>query len=416
MVMVRSFRGLRPLPEWAEEVAAPPYDVLSSEEARERVKDNPRSFLHVSKPEIDLEDPSIGSHDPRTHRKGAENLNRMIREGVLRQDPAACYYVTRLKMGDREQTGLYALVSVDEYAAGLIKKHEHTRPDKEEERAEHIDVIGAHTGPVFLMMRDQPDIQGAMARCMTKKPVYDFVHDYGVRHTLWIMDDPAAVKALEASFGSVDALYIADGHHRAASAARVARIRRQNNSGHTGNEEYNFFLSVIFPVSELHILNYNRMVKDLRGLSEKDFLARVGRVFDVDAHPASAGPFQPEDMHQFGMFLGNSWHILRAKPGTFDPSDPIGVLDVSILQNNLLGPVLGIQDPRTDKRIEFIGGIRGLEAIEKSVRTGAAAVAFSLYPTAIEQLLAVADAGNVMPPKSTWFEPKLRSGLIVHLF
>jgi uncharacterized protein (DUF1015 family) len=415
MVMVKPFRGLRPLPQWVTEVAAPPYDVLSSEEARQRAKDNPRSFLHVSKPEIDLEG-SAGSHDPRTHRKGAENLQRMIRDGILKQDDTACYYVTRLKMGDRVQTGLYALVSTAEYDAGRIKKHEHTRTDKEEERAEHIDVIGAHTGPVFLMMRDQAEIKSAMERCTAAKPEYDFVHDYGVRHTLWKLDDPDAIRKLEASFKSMDSLYIADGHHRAASAARVARLRKQKNPGHSGNEEYNFFLSVIFPASELRILDYNRMVRDLRGLSETDFLAGIGRVFDVGPHPAAAGPFQPKAMHEFGMFLGNAWRVLRAKRGTFDPEDPIGVLDVSILQDNLLGPILGIADPRTDKRIEFIGGIRGLEALEKPVRAGSAAVAFSLYPTAIEQLLAVADAGNVMPPKSTWFEPKLRSGLIVHLF
>jgi len=262
-------------------------------------------------------------------------------------------------MGDHEQTGLYALVSAVEYDAGRIKKHEHTRTDKEEERAEHIEVIGAHTGPVFLMMRDRAGIKSAMERCTAAKPEYDFVHDYGVRHTLWKLDDSDAIRKLEASFGSVDSLYIADGHHRAASAARVARMRKQKNPGHTGNEEYNFFLSVIFPVSELRILNYNRMVKDLHGLSETDFFAGIGRVFDVGPHPAAAGPLQPKAMHEFGMFLGNAWHVLRAKRGTFDPEDPIGVLDVSILQNNLLGPVLGIADPRTDKRIEFIGGIRG---------------------------------------------------------
>jgi uncharacterized protein (DUF1015 family) len=415
MVVVKPFRGLRPLPEWVAEVAAPPYDVLSSEEARERTKDNPRSFLHVSKPEIDL-DPSVGSHDPRAHRKGAENLQRMIREGILKQDAAPGYYVTTLRMGDHVQTGLYALVSVEEYEAGLIKKHEHTRRDKEEERAEHIDTLGAHTGPVFLMMRDNPEIQGAMARCMKAKPAYDFAHDYGVRHTLWTLDDPAAVRQLEASFKAVDALYIADGHHRAASAARVARTRRQKNPGHNGNEEYNFFLSVIFPVSELRILNYNRLVTDLKGLTEKEFLAGVGRAFEVENLPASAGAFQPTGAHEFGMFMKDGWRILRARPGTFDPSDPIGVLDVSILQNNLLDPLLGITDPRTDKRIEFVGGIRGLEALEKPVRSDAAAVAFSLFATSIGQLLAVADAGNVMPPKSTWFEPKLRSGMVVHIF
>ncbi|HEX9934065.1 MAG TPA: DUF1015 family protein [bacterium] len=415
MVVVKPFRGLRPIPEAAAEVAAPPYDVLSSAEARERAKNHPYSFVHVSKPEIDFEDPSVDSNDPRAHRKGAENLKRMMQSGTLKQDDRPSFYATRLRMGDRVQTGLYALVSTEEYSAGRIKKHEHTHPDKEEERAAHIDTLGAQTGPVYLMMRDRSDIQTLLRRFTEGKPVYDFIHDYGVEHTLWVIDDPAAVRELEASFLTVDALYIADGHHRAASAARVARMRRERNSDHTGQKDYEFFLSVIFPASELLILDYNRLVKDLNGFTEAAFFEAVGKTFDVRSVSGGGAPFRPNAPHEFGLFLGNAWHALYAKPGTFDSSDPIGVLDVSILQNNLLGPVLGIRDPRTDKRIEFIGGIRGLEGLETAVKSGRFAAAFALYPTAIDQLMAVADAGSVMPPKSTWFEPKLRSGLVVHL-
>ena len=415
MVIVRPFRGLRPVPELAADVAAPPYDVLSSDEARERAKDKPNSFLHVSKPEIDL-DPPVGSHDPMVHRKGSENLKRMIRASVLKQDEKPCYYVYRQNMDGHEQTGLVAVVSAEDYVADRIKKHEHTRLDKEEERAEHINTIGAHTGPVFLMMRDRQELHARIAGQTQKPPVYDFVHDYGVRHTFWVVDDETVVKRIRESFTQVDALYIADGHHRAAAGSRVARIRKEQNPGHTGEEEYNYFLAVIFPVSELKILNYNRLVRDLNGRSEEQFLAKIKDSFEILSYRSMGKPVQPRELHAFGMFLGNTWWTLRAKTGTFDPTDPIAVLDVSILQNNVLGPILGIADPRTDKRIEFVGGIRGLEELEKSVKSGAFAVAFSLYPTAIGQLLDVAEAGGVMPPKSTWFEPKLRSGLVVHLF
>jgi len=413
MALVRPFRGLRPVPELAAEVAAPPYDVIESDEARELVKGHPHSFLHISKAEVDL-DPSIDVHDPAVYEKARKNLEAFIRGGILIQDAAPCFYLYRLRMGEHEQTGLYACVSVEEYQKGTIKKHENTRIDKEIDRARHIDNLNAHTGPIFLMVRRSEEIQRLYLRAMEKQPACRFVHEYGVEHTMWVIDDNAAIRALQDGFAAAGCLYIADGHHRAAAASRIGQERREKNPGHTGNEEYNFFPAVIFPDSEMQILNYNRAVRDLNGQSEGEFLKRLEAGFEVAPSPGGKA-FQPEKRGRYGMLLAGRWHVFTARPGIRHPDDPIASLDVSILQDSLLSPILGIRDPRTDKRIQFVGGIRGLEELERLVNGKGFAVAFSLYATGIDQLMKVADAGRVMPPKSTWFEPKLRSGLATHL-
>jgi uncharacterized protein (DUF1015 family) len=412
MAVVKPFRGLRPVPRLAAEVAAPPYDVIDSDEARERVKGHPHSFLHVSKAEVDL-DPSLDIHDPAVYAKGLENLNEFIHDGILVQDAAPRLYLYRLRMGEHEQTGLYACVSVEEYEKGIIKKHEHTRIDKEMDRIRHIDTLNAHTGPVFMMVHQSEDIRRLFRSVMEKPPVYQFIHEYEVEHTFWVVEDGQTIRALQDAFSAAGSLYIADGHHRAAAAAGVGRTRRESNARHTGNEEYNFFPAVIFPDSEMQILNYNRAVADLNGLSAAEFLKKLEAGFEVAPSP-DGRPFQPGTRGQFGMDLAGRWYVLKARPGIRHPEDPIASLDVSILQDSLLAPILGILEPRTDKRIQFIGGIRGLGELERLVNEKGFAVAFSLYATGIDQLMKVADAGKVMPPKSTWFEPKLRTGLATH--
>jgi uncharacterized protein (DUF1015 family) len=412
MAVVRPFKALRPVPELAAEVAAPPYDVLDSDEARERVKGHPHSFLHISKAEVDL-DPSVDTHDPAVYEKGRKNLESFIRDGILVQDAAPCFYLYSLRMGEHGQTGLYACVSVEDYQKGIIKKHENTRVDKEIDRGRHIDNLNAHTGPIFLMVHHSEEIQRLYRKAMEREPVYRFVHEYGVEHTMWVIDDPAVMRGLEEAFASAGGLYIADGHHRAAAASRIGRERREKNPGHRGDEEYNYFPAVIFPDSEMQILNYNRAVADLNGLSADEFLKKAETGFEIAPAPG-AKAFQPDSRGCFGMYLAGRWYALNARDRIRHPDDPIASLDVSILQDSLLAPVLGIADPRTDQRIQFIGGIRGLEELERLVDAKGFAVAFSLYATGIDQLMKVADAGGVMPPKSTWFEPKLRSGLATH--
>lgn len=422
MIHVKPFRGVRPIPEKVSEVASPPYDVLNSEEARERVKDRPLSFLHVVKPEIDL-DPSIDLYDTRVYTKGAENLKSLIEHKILIKDEKPCFYIYKLRMGDHEQVGLVATASVEDYIQNRIKKHEHTRPDKEQDRVNHIDSLNAQTGPVFLTYRAKKEIDDLIKKGMKKDPVYDFIGDYDVQHTFYVVDDDSLIRKIGEEFSRVEALYVADGHHRSAAATRVREMRMKQNPRHTGDEEYNFFLSVIFPDSQMRILDYNRTVADLRGMLPEEFLNRVEQKFDVQPYdPCCCGvvecgekAYHPQEGHTFGMYMNGQWYKLTAKEGSFGPTDPIGQLDVSILQENLLSHILGIENPRTDKRIHFVGGIRGLEELERLVDGGNYAVAFSLYPTSINQLLAVADAGKVMPPKSTWFEPKLRSGVVVHI-
>ncbi len=406
---IRPFRGLRPKPELAPKVASLPYDVMNTKEAREMASGNPYSFLHVIRAEIDF-DHDIDPHSDEVYRKGAENLRRMLGEGVLFQDDRPCFYIYQLVMGDHTQRGIVAGASVEEYERGLIKKHELTKPDKEDDRTRHINTLNAQTGPVMLAYRSKEEIDEFVnAVCDERTPEYDFVGPGGVRHTLWPLCDEESVAKLCDLFAGVDALYITDGHHRSAAAARVARERRAANPNHTGDEPYNFFLSVIFPHDQLRILGYHRVVRDLNGLTPDEFMAKVREKFDVSPTDSP----EPEAPHRFGMYLDGRWYRLVAKPGTFPADDPVGSLDVAILQENLLAPILGIENPRTDERIDFVGGIRGIGELERQCREDMR-LAFALYPTTIEQLMTIADAGAIMPPKSTWFEPKLLSGLVVH--
>jgi uncharacterized protein (DUF1015 family) len=409
MSHLKPFRAYRPRPEQARDIASFPYDVISSDEARKLAAGNPLSFLHVCKPEIDL-DPSVSLYDDRVYAKGRENLYRFIETGALVRDPVPCLYVYQQRMGDHVQAGIVGACSVKEYEQNLIKKHEHTRKDKEDDRTRHVTECNAQGEPVFLTYRAVKDIDATVDRVRARKPVYDFVAADGIGHALWVADAPEEAAGLTRLFAGVPALYVADGHHRTAAAVRHGQMMRKRNPSPRGDEPYETFMAVVFPHDQLQILDYNRVVKDLNGLGEEAFLARVRERFDVG--PAAAA--KPDAARSFGMFLGGRWHRLRAKPGTYPADDPVRGLDISILQDNLLAPVLGIVDQRTDKRIDFIGGIRGMGELEKRCREGWA-VAFALYPTSLDQLMAVADAGKVMPPKSTWFEPKLRSGLTVRI-
>jgi len=412
MKLIRPFNALRPLSEFAARVAAPPYDVLNRDEAFAMAAGNEYSFLHINKPEIDV-DPAMDVHDMRVYQRGAANLQRFIERGILRRDDHPTFYVYKQVMGKHEQTGLVAAASVAAYEDNLIKKHEFTRPDKEDDRVNHINTLSAQVGPVFLTYRARPEIDALIAQVTAQEPEYDFVSEDGNRHVLWVVKEDETVSLIQAAFDQVDCLYVADGHHRSAAAQRVKDLRRQANPAHTGEESYNFFSSVIFPHTQMQILDYNRVIKDLNGMDEYEFLCRIQLYFK--ARFSSAGAVKPRREHEFTLYIGGQWYVLEALEGLWNENDPVKRLDVSILQNNLLSPLLGIEDPRRDKRIEFVGGIRGLEELEKRVDSGEFKVAIALYPTSIESLMAIADAGEVMPPKSTWFEPKLKSGLFVHV-
>ena len=412
MPAIKPFKAFRPQPKLVSKVASPPYDVLNSEEARQLVKDNPYSFLHVNKAEIDL-DSSVDHYDQRVYEKASENLNNLIKERVHLQDEQEKIYIYRQIMKGRAQTGLVVCVSIDDYLKGKIKKHENTRPDKEKDRTNHIDFTDANTGPVFMTYKAKTEITEVLNKWVKEKePVYDFTSEDEITHTCWIIDDAQTIQQLINTFAKIDYLYIADGHHRAAAATKVGLKRREWFKDYTGKEEFNYFLSVLFPHDELYIMDYNRAVADLAENSEEEFIQKISEKFTVEKYSCE-GAYRPEARHTFGMYLDNCWYKLTAKPGTFDEDDVVDSLDVSILQNNLLTPILEIKDPRTDQRIEFVGGIRGLEELEKRVSVGMK-VAFSLHPTSIEELMKVADAERLMPPKSTWFEPKLRSGIFVH--
>ena len=411
MAVIRAFRAVRPVPELASKVAALPYDVMSSEEARGMVQDNPHSFLHVDKAEIDL-DRNIDLYDSRVYEKARDNLQGMIENGVLREDEQPRLYIYRQVMGERAQTGIVACASIDDYLNNIIKKHELTRADKELDRTKHVDYCDANTGPIFLTYPAVPEVNGIIANWITREPVYDITAEDGIRHIVWIINEVETIEQLVDLFAQVKYLYIADGHHRSASAVRVGQQRRQSKPDYSGEEEFNSFLSVIFPDQDLYIMDYNRVVKDLHGLSSDEFMAKVAELFSIKKHEG-IDTYKPQNKHQFGMYREGQWYELEAKAGSFDDADPVARLDVSILQNNILRPLLGIEDPRTDKRIDFVGGIRGLQELEKRVDDGMQ-VAFSMYPTTIQDLMDIADAGKVMPPKSTWFEPKLRSGLFIH--
>ena len=413
MSVVRAFKAIRPTAAHAGQVAALPYDVMNSEEARQMVVGNPYSFLHVDKAEIDL-DPSIDLYDTRVYEKARENLNTMISDGVFVQDQAPCLYIYKQVMNGRAQIGIVGCTAVDDYMNNVIRKHELTRADKEQDRINHVDYCDANTGPIFLTYRAKDSINKLVADVMAeKKPVYDFVSEDGIGHTVWVIDDTAVIDSICKEFANIDNLYIADGHHRSASAVRVGGMRRAAKPDYDGSEEFNYFLSVIFPDNHLYIMDYNRIVKDLNGNTKEQFLEKVGEKFTITPY-AGSGALKPEKKHTFGMYVDGSWMLLEAKPGSFNAADPVDQLDVSILQNNLLHPILGIGDPRTDKRIDFVGGIRGLATLSDRVDSGSMAVAFSMFPTTMEDLMDIADAGAIMPPKSTWFEPKLRSGLFIH--
>jgi uncharacterized protein (DUF1015 family) len=410
MARIEPFRGLRPRKDLAGKIAAPPYDVLSSAEAREMAGSNPYSFLHIGKPEIDLP-PGTDLYADEVYEKGLENFKRFIKENYLFQDRDKCFYIYKQIWGDHVQIGLVAGASCQDYQDDVIKKHELTREDKERDRQRHIETLNAQTGPVFLTYKERDAINRLIEKGMQKKPEYDFATADGVRHVFFVIAEPELIAAMQKEFSLLDVLYVADGHHRSAAATKIKIKRQQVNPHHNGNEEYNFFLAVLFPHNQMKILPYNRVVRDLNGLSVAEFLSRIAAGFDCN-ETTSPVPFQP---HEFRMYLGKKWYRLRAKPGTFATVDPIESLDVSILQKNLLDPILGIKNPRTDKRIDFVGGIRGTSELEQKVSSANFQVAFSLLPTTIEQLFAVADSGKTMPPKSTWFEPKLKDGLVVHL-
>lgn len=409
MAIVKPFRALRPKPELAAQVASPPYDVLDSDEARVMAEGNPLSFLHVVKPEIDLP-PETDHYAPEVYAKGRENLDRLRAEAMM-QDEKPCFYLYAQKMGTHRQFGLVAVASAEDYQKDVIKKHELTRADKEEDRVRHVDTLDANTGPVFLTYPAVAALDALADEVAATPPVADFVSPDGIGHTYWVIDDDAKIRAIEAEFAKMPCLYVADGHHRSASASRVYDKRKAAKGSCDGSEEWGYFLSVIFPHDQMQILDYNRVVIDLNGLSKEDFVARVEEKFTVEPTDTA----KPAAKHRFGMYLDGRWHALVARPGSFPQGDPVRSLDVSILQENLLAPILGIGDPRTDERIKFVGGIRGMGELEKLVNSGKWAVAFSMFPTAIEDLMRIADVGKTMPPKSTWFEPKLRSGLFVHL-
>jgi uncharacterized protein (DUF1015 family) len=412
MTLIRPFAALRPAPGRAGDVLAPPYDVLTSAEARARVAGRPWSFLHVSKPEIDLPE-SLSPYDPAVYAKGAENLEAMLEQGVLQRDPEPCYYVYRLQAGDHVQTGLAVAASIPAYDDNRIRKHEYTRPDKEDDRVRQIDALDAQTGPVLLTHRSDARLRALVGEVTQASPEVDVTTDDGVRHSLWVIGDPERIGAITALFdpgvdGAVDTLYIADGHHRSAAASRVAARRREaGGPGWSGACEG--FLAVLFQADEVRILDYNRVVRDLNGLTPEAFLERVGERFAVEAANA---PVRPAQTGEFGMYLGGCWYRLRLDPVRFAGADPVARLDVSLLADHLVEPILGIHDPRRDTRIDFVGGGRGLEGLMSRVDSGEMAAAFALYPTSLEQLMAVADAGEVMPPKSTWFEPKLADGMV----
>ena len=409
MAVIKAFRAFRPIQSLASKIAALPYDVMNSEEAREMVKDNEYSFLHVDRAEVNLPE-EINVYDKVVYNKAREVLNKMVEDGLYIQDEKPCMYVYRQTMKGKSQTGLVICASIDDYINNKIKKHEHTRKDKELDRINHVDYCDANTGPIFLTYRNQDEISKIMNKWVQNKPLYDFISEDGNGHTVWIINDDNDIERLTNLFENVDSLYIADGHHRIKSAVEVGLKRRKQNPNYTGEEEFNYFLAIAYPDNELEVLDYNRTVKDLNGLSEEEFLKAIEKDFIVKI---SKNPVKPERRHTFGMYMNKTWYQLEAKEGTFNEEDPMDRLDVSILQNNLLAPILGIDDPTKSDRIEFIGGIRGLKELEKRANKDMK-VSFSMFATTTDDIMSIADGGMIMPPKSTWFEPKPRSGLFIH--
>ena len=410
MVRVKPFAAIRPPKDIVTEVAAPPYDVLNSQEAKDMAGE--KSLLHITKPEIDF-DPLLEDHDPRVYDRAVKNFAEWQKRGWLKRDPKECYYVYAQTMGARTQFGLVLCAHTDDYATGRIKKHELTRKDKEDDRMVHVRIQNANIEPVFFAYKDVPELAAIVAKASAGKPEYDFIDENNFGHRFWpITDDAVIARITEIFTNEVDAFYVADGHHRTAAAARVGAEKREHNPHHTGNEEYNFFMAVCFPEAQLKILDYNRVVKDLNGLSPEEFKQALKTDFELAEKGTE--PYAPAKLHEFSMYLGGKWYSLTAKPGRYDDTDPIGVLDVTILSNLVLDKLLAIKDLRTDKRIDFVGGIRGLGELSRRVDSGEMEVAFALYPVSMHQLMDIADSGNIMPPKTTWFEPKLRSGLAIH--
>ncbi|WP_296557970.1 DUF1015 family protein [uncultured Acetobacterium sp.] len=411
MATIKPFKAVRPFPEKAQDVAALPYDVYNREEAAIAARGKLDSFLRVDRPETTL-DERIKINDPFVYETARKNLEKLFHRKALTQDTKDCLYIYELIMDGRSQVGLVVCTAIDEYLDNTIKKHELTRADKEEDRIKHVDACNANTGPIFMTYRAQETINEMVESWQKEQaPIYDFVADDGITHRAWVVDDEAVINGLVEKFGQVESLYIADGHHRSASAVKVGLMRREANPDFTGTEEFNYFLSVLFPDEQLYIMDYNRVVKDLNGLSVDEFLKALSVEFDVT--PKDAEPVTPPQKGSFGLFVDKKWYLLTVKEGVYDPADPVNSLDVAILQNNILVPILGIGDIRTDKRIDFVGGIRGLKELERRVNDDMG-LAFSMYPTSIEELINIADADLLMPPKSTWFEPKLRSGLFIH--
>ena len=411
MAKIKPFRGVRPPKNMVTEVASRPYDVLNSDEARKEAEGNAKSLYHIIKPEIDFE-PGTDEHDERVYVKAAENFKAFQEKGWLVQDAKEHYYIYAQTMDGRTQYGIVIAANVADYMEGCIKKHELTRRDKEEDRMKHVRVNDANIEPVFFAFPDNVVLQDIIDKVTAGEPEYDFTAPDGFGHHFWVIDDDELIETITREFDKMPALYIADGHHRTAAAALVGHEKAQNNPNHSGDEEYNYFLAVAFPASHLKIIDYNRVVRDLNGLSQEEFLGRLEENFTVEKKGCEE--YRPNALHNFSMYLGGQWYSLTAKPGTYNDQDPIGVLDVTVSSDLILRDILGITDLRSDKRIDFVGGIRGLGELKRRVDSGEMSVALALYPVTMEQLMTIADTGNIMPPKTTWFEPKLRSGLVIH--
>lgn len=411
MAIVKPFRGVRPPKEYVAQVASKPYDVLNSEEARTEAAGNEKSLYHIIKPEIDFE-PGTDEHDPKVYEKAVENFRKFQENGWLVQDSKPCYYIYAQTMDGRTQYGFVVAASVDDYMNGRIKKHELTRRDKEEDRMKHVRNNRANVEPVFFTFPDNDSLEQILKQETAKEPTYDFVADDGFGHTFWVIDSDETIAKISSLFADIPNMYIADGHHRSAAAALVGAEMAKNNPNHTGSEEYNYFLAVCFPASHLKVMDYNRVVKDLNGLTTDEFLRRLEDNFVIELKGSEI--FKPGRLHEFSLYIDGKWYSLTAKPGTYNDADPIGVLDVTISSDLILRDILGITDLRSDKRIDFVGGLRGLGELKRRVDSGEMRMALALYPVTMQQIIDIADSGNIMPPKTTWFEPKLRSGIIIH--
>jgi len=411
MAILKPFKGIRPTKELVEKVASKPYDVLSASEAREESKGNSNSFYHVIKPEIDFPD-DFDQYSPDIYAKGKANFEKMLTDGVFKTDDKDCYYIYQQSMDGRKQNGIVGCAGVEDYFNDIIKKHELTRPDKEADRMNHVRTSRLNYEPVFFAYPQVDKLDEIVNKVIAGSPEYNFIADDGIGHAFWVINEQSVIDQITDEFSKINYTYVADGHHRTAAAALVGKELRENNSGHNGTEEYNYFLAVHFPDDQLMIMDYNRVVKDLNGMSDSEFLSKLNDNFEVEKIGSEI--FKPNKLHQFGMYFDGNWYSLIAKANTYNDDDPIGVLDVTILSEQILAPLLNIKDLRTDKRIDFVGGLRGLKELERRVNSGEMKVAFALYPVSMKQLIDIADTGNIMPPKTTWFEPKLRSGLVLH--